>query len=316
MSTANNASPVMAPPVPHAPPRPHVITMLGGEVLKLRRMWLVWVCLVAYSAVIALPLVIALGSRGAIANSHIATAPAAAQLLVLYHVLGTLGFLLRFFGAPIVLLVTTRLIGMEYSSGTIRLILARGVGRVPLLALKVAVSLGVALAVVVWGIVLAVVATDLALLLIFGNLSMLSAATPDFWRAAGDEAIVLVLSFVVMVLLATALTVLSRSLAFGLAAAFAWYFVDNLIGTVFFTLGYLVTKSDGWLLATGDLLGPNLNSLANTLLPPSATAAQVAFLGTPLTPVTSGHSLLVVTIYVVIFVAVSVALIARRDVQE
>lgn len=296
------------------PARPSFWSMLGGEVLKLRRMWLLWISLLVLSGFIFLPTLISIAAPGRI--SDVANAPAAEQLHLLYRELGVDAFILRFFSSAVVLILTARLVGMEYSGGTIRIVLSRGVGRLQLLGVKWTISALLAFAVAVWGVLLTAVFEVFAILVVNHNLGILQSNTPDFWRAAGIEALVLVITLEVMVLLATAVTVLSRSVAFGLSAGLAWFFVDNMFATIFFILAYRLTNSDGWLVATGDLLGANLNAMANLLLPKSAAAASMTFLSTPLTPVTSGHTFLITAIYAVIFVAVSVALVVRRDVKE
>lgn len=294
--------------------RPSFLGMVRGEAHKLSRMWLLWACLLVLSGFLFLPLLITIAAPGRITS--VANAPAAEQLHLLYRELGTDAFILRFFSAPVVIILTARLLGMEYSSGTIRLILSRGAGRLQFLGVKLLVSAVVALVVAIWGILLTGIFEVLGLLVANHNLNILQAINSDYWRAVGSEALVLVLTLEAMMLMATAVTVLSRSMAFGLSAGLAWFLVDNLIGTVFFFIAFDLTQSQGWLLATGDMLSPNLNAMSTLLLPTSAAAASVKALSTPLTPVTTGHTFLILGIYAAIFLVVSVALILRRDVKE
>ena len=104
--------------------------------------------------------------------------------------------------------------------------------------------------------------------------------------------------------------------AFGVTVSAVFFAADN-IGTVFFLLAFLLTKSTFWTLATGDLLGPNINSMAALFLPQRAAGA--VFHGafpTPLVPVTAQHTLIITGIWTAIFVAVALILTWRRDVKE
>lgn len=310
------ASSTLAPTRATAIParRPSFFGMVRGEFLKLSRMWLVWASLLVLGGFLFLPLLITLVSPGRIAAY--ANAPAAAQLHLLYSELGTDAFILRFFSAPVVIILTARLLGMEYSGGTIRLILARGAGRLQFLSVKLLVSAVVALGVALWGVLLTGIFEVLGLLIADHNLNVLKAMNGDYWHAVGTEVLVLVLMLEAMMLMAMTVTIISRSMAFGLSAGLAWFFIDNLAGTIFFIIAYSLTKSNGWLLATGDMLSPNLNAMANLLLPASASGASVKFLSTPITPVTTGHTFLILGIYAAIFLVTSVVLIVRRDVKE
>jgi ABC-type transport system involved in multi-copper enzyme maturation permease subunit len=92
-------------------------------------------------------------------NDAIRQAPVDAM----YLRMGSAFFVLRVYSGILLILVTARLIGMEYSSRTIRVLLARGVGRVQLLGAKL-LALGlVALAVFVFASLLNIVLTVLNL---------------------------------------------------------------------------------------------------------------------------------------------------------
>lgn len=295
-------------------PRPQFLSMVRGEALKLSRMRLTWVSLLVFTGFAALPLLLSLLAPRVLTS--VEDAPAAAQLRVLLNELGVYASILRFVAVPIVIIVTARILGEEYGHGTIRVILARGVGRFQFLGVKLAMCSLVALALVFWGTVLAAVFQLLSLELVVGNFNLLRAINGDYWHAIGIEVLVLAIALEVAVLLVTAVTVLSRSLAVGMSAGLVWFLFDNLFGLIFFALAATVTRSTGWLLATGDLLGLNLNAMASALLPNNIVVPQLPFFGTPMVPVSGGHTLLVTAIYSAAFVVVSVALIVHRDVQE
>ena len=115
--------------------------------------------------------------------------------------------------------------------------------------------------------------------------------------------------------MATAVTVIGRSLAFGTTIAILWYPAEN-ISAIFLLLGYMLTKNDFWRLISGDFLGMNLNAMPGAMLPPRAALASSITFQTPLVPVTGGHTLLVVAIFAVVFAAISIILTAKRDVKE
>jgi hypothetical protein len=121
------------------------------------------------------------------------------------------------------------------------------------------------------------------------------------------------MSMGVTILLAMAVSVVGRSLSFGLGAALAWFPADN-IGIVLFVLGYRVTHNDFWQNVTAYFLGPNLNVMPTVLLPANIQANSIGI--TPLVNVDGTHAVLVTLVYAVIFAVVAIVLTWRRDVKE
>ncbi|MFL5657524.1 MAG: hypothetical protein ACJ8CB_25495 [Ktedonobacteraceae bacterium] len=118
----------------------------------------------------------------------------------------------------------------------------------------------------------------------------------------------------VTILLATALSVVGRSLSFGLSASLAWFPADNVGSLIFLMLAFRITHSDFWRNVSAYLLGPNLNVMPAVLLPAQLKANSIGI--TPLVDVDGTHTLLVTLVYALIFAVVAVVLTWRRDVKE
>jgi ABC-type transport system involved in multi-copper enzyme maturation permease subunit len=222
---------------------------------------------------------------------------------------------LKVFGGAFLIIVTARLIGMEYSGGTIRVILSRGVGRLQLLFGKLTALAIIALGVVVVTVLLDLLLAVLLLLLSVGNLDLFKSATSAFWSDSGTYLLLALVSIGVTILMATAVTVVGRSLAFGVSVAMLWYPAEN-ISVLFLFLGFRLTNSDFWRLISGDFLGLNLNAMPAAILPTRAALASTINFTTPLVPVDGGHTLLVTAIFAIVFAAIAIVLTARRDVKE
>ena len=289
--------------------RPSFIGIVRGELLKVSRQWSAWIFAVLYLGAICLPYLVLLSS------GRIAYEVGHDPMSALYSVLGVDMMALKVFGGALIILVTARLIGMEYSGGTIRVLLSRGVGRLQLLFGKLAAITLIALALVMLTVLLDLLLTVVLLLLAVGNLDLFKSATSAYWSDAWVFLLTALISLGVTILMATAITVIGRSLAFGMTVAILWYPAEN-ISVIFLLLGYMLTKSDFWRLISGDFLGLNLNAMAGAMLPPRAALAASISFQTPLVPVTGGHTLLVVAVFAVVFAAVSIILTARRDVKE
>jgi ABC-type transport system involved in multi-copper enzyme maturation permease subunit len=283
---------------------------MRGEFLKVGRQWTTWIMLVLLAGIMALPMLLDL------ARPRLADELALNPLAGLYQTMGSDLLVFRVFSGAVLIVITARLIGMEYSGGTIRILLSRGVGRLQLLFAKLLTIALIGLALLVAGLLFDALLAVIVLQLISGNLTALQALNAGFWQDTWLYIQTVMLSMGDAILLATAVTVLTRSLAAGLSVALVWFPADN-IGTIFLFLAYRLTNSTFWLLITGDLLGPNLNAMAGLVLPARATQASFgrAF-ATPLVPVTAGHTLLVAGVYAAIFLAVAVILTARRDVTQ
>ena len=219
--------------------------------------------------------------------------------------------LFRAFVGFYLIIVTARAIGLDYQQGTIRILLARGVGRLHLLFAKVVALAGVALAVTAGALLLNAVLAVLFVQIIAGNLDALKAINGTFWDDTFSYLLTVLISMGVTILLAVATTVLGRSLAVGLGVALVFFPADN-IGTEVLYLMSRLTFNNFWLKVTAYLLGPNLN-----VMPGKTVANYVDIVGTtPLVPVDGNHTLLITLMYAIIFAALAIIFTKLRDVQE
>ena len=286
---------------------PSFLGVVRGEWLKVTRMWAFWVMVGLMMAGYVLFAIIL--TAGGNLDKRIAEGP----LRSLYVFMTSDLFLLRVFWGMMMIILTARLIGMEYSSGTIRILYARGVGRLQLLFAKLSVLTLVA---VVGGALLVAWATLCVAVMIalkLHNVDILKAANAEFWSNTRLYSASVLISLGVSILMATAVTTVTRSLAAGVGVSVLWFPVDN-FSRLLLALGDRLTHWSFWTLVSGDSLGLNLNTMGNLLMSSQGHGVIVPFV--PLTPVTGGHTLLVVGIYAAIFAVAMVVGAALPDVKE
>ncbi len=289
-------------------PRPSFAGIVRGELFKVSRQLSTWVLAALLLGAICLPYLVEL-------SSNFKEGMQQSPTWAIYKTLGTDMLVLKVFGGAFMIIVTARLIGMEYSGGTIRVLLGRGVGRLQLLFGKLT-----ALTIIALGMVIVTLALDLLLAVVLsliaaGNMDLFKSATGAFWSDAGMYLLLALLSLGVTILMATAVTVVGRSLIIGLSVGMLWYPAEN-FSIIFLVLGYRLTNSDFWRLLSGNFLGLNLNAMPAIILPQRASPATNFSFSTPLVPVDGGHTLLVAALFAVVFAVVAIVLTARRDVKE
>lgn len=289
--------------------QPSFLGMVRGEFLKVARQWSTWIMLALLVGVLCLPFLISLTGTG------FKEALQQDPLDAMYRTMGRNLLVLRVFVGPVLVVLTARLIGMEYSSGTIRVLLSRGVGRLQLLGAKLLVLSVIGLGILIGGLLVELALTVANVGIIAGNLDALKALNSGFWDDTRMYVLTIAISMAVTILMAAAVTILGRSLAVGLSVGLTFFAADN-IGVIFFYLAFRLTNSDFWNLATGNLLGPNLNAMPRALLSHQAGAAKFGSLQLPLVPVTGGHTLLVTAIWTAAFLATAILLTWKRDIKE
>ena len=288
--------------------RPSFFGMLRGELFKISRQWINWVMLVLLAGVIALPYIITL------AAPDVKDAMNHTPLLFLTNRMTQNLAVIRVFTGIFLLVLTASVIGLEYQLGTIRVLLSRGVGRLQLLAAKLTTIVLVALSLFVICLLYNILLMSALLLIMVGNVNAYNAITPAFWSEAQQYILTVLTSMGATILMATAASVVGRSLTFGLSLALAWFPIDN-IGTIFLYLSYRLTHSDFWLNVSAYLLGPNLNVMPKALITSAKT--EVFTIGAqPYVAVDGAHTLWVTLVYSLIFAAVAIILTWRRDVKE
>lgn len=303
MSSISTAAPRTAL---HTAAKPSFVGLVRGELFKMMHQRMNWVLLpILYFLSSVRWLVLPLG-RGDI-KAQLAAQPYAGLHTLMADNLGIYRVFVGFF----LIILTARAIGLDFQQGTIRIILARGVGRLQLLFAKVLALVIVALAVTVGALILNVLLALIFISGIEGNLNALSAINATFWNDTGVYLLTVLISMGVTMLLAVATTVLGRSLTVGLGVALVFFPADNIGSSILFLI-YRLTGSDFWTHVTAYLLGPNLNLMPGViLLNPVGTIGA-----TPFVAVDGGHTLLITLIYAIIFAAVAIILTWRRDVLE
>jgi ABC-2 type transport system permease protein len=286
---------------------PSFFGTVRGELFKIRKQWTTWIMLVLLAGIIALPYIVE-GSVPRLKNELLTT-----PLHLFYNLMQTDLSILRIFIGIFLLVLMARVFGQEYQLGTIRILLARGVGRLQLLGAKLLAVIIVALLVLIAGLLLNALLIYIFTLALAGNMNAFNSLTSTFWSDAGTYLLTVLISMGVTILLAMAVSVVGRSLSFGLSASLAWFPIDN-FGTIFLILAFRLTNNTFWENVSAYLLGPNLNQMPVALARDPANTTSIGI--TPLVNVNGTHTLLVALAYAVIFVAVAVVLTWKRDVKE
>lgn len=296
------SAPIQDIPVNHG--RPSFFGLVYGELFKIRRQVGTWVGLIVLIALTFVPYLIALSLSGVTDNLN--QAPGS----FLGEWLGENLLLLRVVSGFILIILTARAIGQEYNLGTIRVILARGVGRAQLLTAKLT-------AVALWAVLLLVINLILNFLLTLiliqikaGSLNAFGDISSSVWHDLGLEVGTIALSMGATILMAAAISVLGRSLAFGMSISMIWFPIDNILVGILLLVTRL-TNNDFWSNITGYFLGPNLNEMGHAI-----TGQDWSIGSAPLTSVDGTHTVMVTIVYAAIFALVAFWLTWKRDVKE
>ena len=287
--------------------RPSFFGAVRGEAIKVSRQLSFWLMLVG--GVVLLGIVVVafntVGNLPETARTH--PSVFVRQMLDVYGTIFQVG-------SGIVLLITgSRLIAMEYSSGTIRIAYARGVGRLQLLVAKM-VLLAIIGAGLLVGYLLVVGSIVAALYANWtGGLAGLDTLDSGLRQDFGYWLLVQGISMGVVILLAAAAAGLGRSLAFAMAASLAFFPVDNFLVGIMALTSRATGHDSPWRNITEYLLGPNLNIVLNAIEPDHLSRAAFA---PPLNPVDGRHALLVIGAWAVLFAVIAVGRATRPDVLE
>lgn len=286
---------------------PSFVGSVRGEVLKLSRQLSFWLTLAG--GIVLLAVITLAISGGVNIRTGLTTDPTQWS----YDKLESFGTVFQIGSGIFLLLFGSRLIAMEYSSGTIRILYARGTGRLSLLLAKLVTLAVVGICLlagyaVVTGAILALMIQTFS-----GSLEPVRHISNEFWSDLGRWVLVQGISMGVAILIAAAAAAIGRSLAFGVAAALAFYPADNFLG-VLEVLGIRATGHDQpWTAISQYQLGTNMNVLLNLLEP--GHHARPAF-ATPLAPVDATHALAVIGVFALVFATAAVLRTSRPDVLE
>ncbi len=281
--------------------RPSFVGALHSETTKLSRQLMTWLLLAGMALAFATLAAVTLGLDP---GKILARSPAQFYGLQISNLTQTF----QIASGIALLMMAARLGGMEYTAGTVRVLLGRGVGRLQLFAAKLVLLVIVGLLMLAAWTVLGIAFTWI-LAAHFGA----SGAVPE--RTWTDLKIGLVTgatSVLACVVIGLAAAALGRSLAFAAGAALSFFPADN-FGVLVLSLMERATHNAAWLKPSLYLLGPNLNVMLGRLQPDHAAGASFA---APLLPVDADHVLLVVGTWIAGLLLVSLFLTWRRDVLE
>jgi ABC-2 type transport system permease protein len=287
--------------------KPSFFGAVRGEAIKVSRQLSFWLMLLGGLVILGITLV-AIRTIGNLPETA-RTQPTFAirQLMDVYGAIFQVG-------SGIVLLITgSRLIAMEYSSGTIRIAYARGVSRVRLLLAKmvllalIGVGLLVGYLLVAGGIIVALYAGWT------GGLAGLDTLDASLKQDFGYWLLVQGISMGMVIMLAAAAAGLGRSMAFAMAASLAFFPIDNFLVGIMALTARATGHDSPWTNITEYLLGPNLNVVLNVIEPDHASRFAFA---PPLNPFDGRHALLVIGAWAVLFVVVAFGRAVRPDVLE
>lgn len=281
--------------------------IMRGEFLKIARLFWLMLGILTVGFVIAFWL----GAISPNAKTDLQSTP----LHFLYYALESNMVVFRILGGIFLLILTSFTIGREYQYGTIRILLARGAGRVQLLLAKLAMLALIALALLVMFTLLTALLTCIQMLVLVRNLNAFHALTPAFWSNIGIDLLAVIMSMGATLLLAAAMNALGRSLTLGLSLSLIWFPIDN-IATLIMNALTRITQNDFWHNATTYFLGPLLNRLPTILLPVEARSGFESFGSGPLSSVSVPHAIFVIGAYALVFFVVTIVPTWKRDVKE
>jgi len=290
-----------------APLHPRFFGAVRGEAIKVSRQLSFWLMLVA--ALVLLTVIVLAVTSAQNIQEQLKTNPTSWA----YGTRDVFGTVYQIGSGIFLLIVGARLFGMEYSSGTIRILYARGTGRLQLLIAKM-LTLGIIGVLLLMGYLILVGAIVAVLVSAWtGGVGPLQHLPTEFWQDFGRWVLVQGISMGIAILMAAAAAGIGRSLAFAIAASLAFFPVDNFL-TIILLLAVRITRHDQpWTDISKYLLGPNLNVLLSLLEP--GHHARAAF-ATPLGPVDATHSLVVIGIFALGFAVIAIGRAVRPDVLE
>ena len=296
------SSPVSLPAL-----RVRFLGILRGEFLKIARLFWMLLILLTVGFVVGFWL----GATSPDVKLQLQRTP----LLFLYATMEINLQLFRILSGILLLVLTSIIIGREYQYGTIRILLARGVGRLQLLFAKLTMLLLIAASLLVVFTIFTALLTGIEILVLDGNLNALHALTSSFWPNIGIDLLAIFINMVATILLATAMNALTRSLTIGLSASLIWFPIDNVAVLIMNTL-QRVTHSDFWHPMTAYLLGPLLNRLPDWMVPTSGQSGYQSFGILPQVLVDAAHALWVIGTYSLVFLVLALISTEQRDVKE
>ncbi len=312
---------VTYPAATTAPTTPNFVSMVRAELFKLSRQRGVWITAIVVAALFILASLVYYFEVKFAAQqfsnlpSQVHVAPLSYSLMTqfLNSNTGVRGMIGVF-----VAVATVFSIAQEYQQGTIRIMLARGVGRLRLLGAKLTAVGLVSLGLLVVLLVLALVMANIDINWALGSNTNLITIPNYFWPDTFGYVVAIVVSMFTTLLLAALFSVLGRNMAFGLSFSLAYFFVEGIASGVLQIIG-VATNDRIW----GDIpkyfVGATITNLPVAVLPDrginffDALSRGLSALGQKPDPTQVVGTLVA---YIVVFGGISGFLTVKRDVLQ
>jgi ABC-2 type transport system permease protein len=310
--------------------KPYFLSVVRGEVFKITHNRWIWGLAIVLAAILFLwtlrwsAILAAMYSSG---NSGLSNqngplqnvpSPYAYSILALSDIRGLQGIF--------VMVLAVIVSAQEYEQGTIRVLLARGVGRLRLLSAKIvgAFIIGVAFMVLATLIAATSMITGFALTNHLQDWDF-STLPSSMWSDLGFIWLTMLINTLALLMLGFFFGMIGRSRAFGLSLTLPWFFIEAIISVVALLLGSIASTNgqaniDLRDFVLGMLLGTNLNQLPNSLVS-NTTLRTFVVTGTGnasglLTGVSTEHALIVTAGYIIVFLFVCYVLARLRDIRN
>ncbi len=298
---------------------PSFVSMVRAELFKISRQRAVWITAGIVAVFFSLASLVYYFEINAVNNRlndlpiHLAPLSYSVMTQFLNSNTGVRGFIGIF-----VAVATVFAIAQEYQQGTIRVILARGVGRLRLLGAKLTAVGIVSLGMLVVLLVLALIVAKLDINWALGSNADSFTLPSYFWSDTLGYIGAVIVSMFATLLLAALFAVLGRNMAFGLSFALAYFFVEGIISGVLQIIG-VATNNQVW----GDIpkyfVGAVITNLPAAVLPNrglnifDALSRGVSALGQQPDPKQVVGTLVA---YIVVFAVLTGVLMKQRDVLQ
>lgn len=279
--------------------RPSYLRLVRGELRKVflqRANWLLILAAVVAAAIAGLILSTSNGiyqAQGAF-RATLNTDPS----FWVHGVVVVGAMIIRVAEGALLLFASARLVGIEHSTGTIRIIAARGVGQLRLLTAKVLALAGFGLAIAAGLLVLAGAYVLVMIAVQGANPFHVIAILPaSEWRDVWIHIVAVLISAAACLLIGVVGAAVTRSQPLAMVIAILAFPIDNLVAG---SRDYNVYQ-----------LGPNLNVLPETL-----GHMRESLFVRPANPVDVTHTLIVIGIWCTLFLAIAYGATWHREVKE
>jgi ABC-type transport system involved in multi-copper enzyme maturation permease subunit len=295
-------------PLPDAAPaRAGLKAAVFAELAKLRRQRPTWI--LAGAVYLLLGLVLFALTQDPLVASTIGQRP----LTALEQMLPSVQFVFSA-GVGLIMLTTgSRLVGIEYSLGTIRIIVGRGTGRAQLVLAKLLATLLTGAGLLLGYCLLASLGLSLIALHFTGSLAPMGRLPMVGWRDLVLAVASCAISATACAAVGVGLAAATRSLTAGIVLSILFFPLDNALALAFrglFQLNHLHL----WQALSAALLGPTLNRLPEVLAGQGAAVSQA--LPQPLLQLPQLAALGVVAAWTVGLLALALLTSVRGDILD